>query len=186
MPPPTTTHHYPPPAKIYPPPAKIYPPPPTKSQNLFFKKPIYKNLSPLSDGNVRNLNSRPAIAKKLFYIWPATLFLLHTPETVLKSCRVSEISLVLKKDKCLSVENIQKKNNRIDNIDNVIFNFHAVFSNSDRKSMFRSSHRMCSVTKRVLRNFSKFTGKHLCQILFFNKVAGLLFNKVAGLKPATF
>ena len=27
--------------------------------------------------------------------------------------------------------------------------------------------------KGVLRNFSKFTGKHLCQSLFFNKVAGL-------------
>ena len=27
--------------------------------------------------------------------------------------------------------------------------------------------------KVVLRNFSKFTGKHLCQSLFFNKVAGL-------------
>ena len=25
----------------------------------------------------------------------------------------------------------------------------------------------------VLKNFAKFTGKHLCQILFFNKVAGL-------------
>ena len=25
----------------------------------------------------------------------------------------------------------------------------------------------------VLRNFAKFTGKHLCQSLFFNKVAGL-------------
>ena len=74
---------------------------------------------PISDGNVRNLNSRPAIAKKLFYTWPTILFLLHTPEMVLKSCSVSEISLVLKKDKCLSVENIQKKkNNRIDNIDN--------------------------------------------------------------------
>ena len=24
----------------------------------------------------------------------------------------------------------------------------------------------------VLRNFAKFTGKHLCQSLFFNKVAG--------------
>ena len=29
--------------------------------------------------------------------------------------------------------------------------------------MFRSSDRRCSVTKGVLRNFSKFTGKHLCQ-----------------------
>ena len=27
--------------------------------------------------------------------------------------------------------------------------------------------------KGVLRNFSKFTGKHLCKRLFFNKVAGL-------------
>ena len=25
----------------------------------------------------------------------------------------------------------------------------------------------------ILRNFTKFTGKHLCQSLFFNKVAGL-------------
>ena len=31
--------------------------------------------------------------------------------------------------------------------------------------------------KVVLRNFAKFTGKHLCQ--------SLLFNKVAGLRPAT-
>ena len=37
----------------------------------------------------------------------------------------------------------------------------------------RSSHQRCSVRKGVLRNFAKFTGKHLCQSLFFNKVAGL-------------
>ena len=36
----TTTHHDPPPAKIYPP----TPTTPTNSQNLFYKKPIYKNL----------------------------------------------------------------------------------------------------------------------------------------------
>ena len=41
----------------------------------------------------------------------------------------------------------------------------------------RSSHRRCSVKKGVLRNFPKFTGKHLCQSLFF--------IKVAGLRPAT-
>ena len=34
----------------------------------------------------------------------------------------------------------------------------------------------CSVKKRVLRNFAKFTGKHLCQIIYFNKVAGLQLN----------
>ena len=30
----------------------------------------------------------------------------------------------------------------------------------------RSSHQRCSVKKGVLRNFAKFTGKHLCQSLF--------------------
>ena len=37
----------------------------------------------------------------------------------------------------------------------------------------RSNHWRCSVKKSVLRNFAKFTGKHLCQRLFLNKVAGL-------------
>ena len=35
----------------------------------------------------------------------------------------------------------------------------------------RSSHRRCSVRKDVPRNFAKFTGKHLCKSLLFNKVA---------------
>ena len=39
----------------------------------------------------------------------------------------------------------------------------------------RSSHRRCSVRKGVLRNCAKFTGKHLPQSLFFNKVAGKIF-----------
>ena len=38
---------------------------------------------------------------------------------------------------------------------------------------YRTSHRRCSIKKGVLKNFTKFTGKHLCQSLFFNKVAGL-------------
>ena len=37
---------------------------------------------------------------------------------------------------------------------------------------FRSSHRRCSVRKGVFSNFAKFTGKHLRESLFFNKVAG--------------
>ena len=37
----------------------------------------------------------------------------------------------------------------------------------------RSSHRRCSMKKGVLRNSTKFTGKHLCHSLFFNKVAAL-------------
>ena len=36
-----------------------------------------------------------------------------------------------------------------------------------------NSHRRCSVKKDVLRNFAKFTGKHQCQSLIFNKIAGL-------------
>ena len=41
------------------------------------------------------------------------------------------------------------------------------------KINFRSSRPEVFCRKGVLRNFAKFTGKHLCQSLFFNKVAGL-------------
>ena len=34
---------------------------------------------------------------------------------------------------------------------------------------FRSRHRRCSIRKGVLRNFAKFTGKHLCQSLLLKK-----------------
>ena len=44
---------------------------------------------------------------------------------------------------------------------------------------YRSSHRRCSVNKTVLRNFAKFTGKHLCQSLFLLKL------QTSGLRPAT-
>ena len=37
----------------------------------------------------------------------------------------------------------------------------------------RSSHPDVFCKKGVLRNFAKFTGKHLCQSLYFNKVASL-------------
>ena len=43
----------------------------------------------------------------------------------------------------------------------------------DILSLFRTdrrSHQRCPVRIGVLRNFTKFTGKHLCQSLFFNKV----------------
>ena len=38
--------------------------------------------------------------------------------------------------------------------------------------LFRSSFLEVFCKKGVFRNFAKFTGKHLCQSLFFNKVAG--------------
>ena len=40
------------------------------------------------------------------------------------------------------------------------------------ESHSRSSHQRCSVRKGVLRNLAKLIGKHLCQSLSFNKVAG--------------
>ena len=43
--------------------------------------------------------------------------------------------------------------------------------------MSRSNRPEVFCEKGFLRNFVKFTGKHLCQSLFF--------NKVAGLRPAT-
>ena len=43
---------------------------------------------------------------------------------------------------------------------------------------FRSSHWRCSVRIGVLGNFTKFTGKHLCQSIIFNKNETLdLFKK---------
>ena len=37
----------------------------------------------------------------------------------------------------------------------------------------RNNHQRYSMKKVVLRNFAKFTGKHLCQSLFLNKIASL-------------
>ena len=42
-----------------------------------------------------------------------------------------------------------------------------------RHHLIQKQHQRCSVKENVLRNFTKFTGKHLCQSLFFNKVVGL-------------
>ena len=52
-------------------------------------------------------------------------------------------------------------------------------SNLNWLRIYRSSRPKVFCKKGALKNFSKLTGKHLCQSLFFNKV----FNK--GLKPAT-
>ena len=43
----------------------------------------------------------------------------------------------------------------------------------DKIIFYRSSHQSCSMKKGALVNFTKFTGKHLCQGLFFNKLAGM-------------
>ena len=41
-------------------------------------------------------------------------------------------------------------------------------------TIYRTSHWRCSIEKGVLKYFTKFTWKHLCQSLFFNKVAETL------------
>ena len=45
------------------------------------------------------------------------------------------------------------------------------------------SHRRYSVRKGVLRKFAKFTGKHLCQSFFFNKLAGLRPSTLLKKRP---
>ena len=57
-----------------------------------------------------------------------------------------------------------------DNHSNIYLNYFA-------KAKLSSLEILCSVGKGVLGKFSKFTGKHQCQCLFF--------NKVAVLRPAT-
>ena len=47
----------------------------------------------------------------------------------------------------------------------------------ERQCLFRSSRPEVFCNKGVLENFAKFTGKHLCQSLFF--------NKLAAVRPAT-
>ena len=46
-------------------------------------------------------------------------------------------------------------------------------SSRNLRFRYRSSRPEVFCKKGVLRNFAKFTGKHLCQSLFFNKVTGL-------------
>ena len=47
------------------------------------------------------------------------------------------------------------------------------FTDDFQNRCSRGSHRRYSVKKGVFINFAKFTGKHRCQSLFLNKVAGL-------------
>ena len=53
-------------------------------------------------------------------------------------------------------------------------------------SSLRSSRPEVFCKKGVLRKFAKFLGKHLCQSLFFNKVAGLPVNFVKFLRTSFF
>ena len=45
------------------------------------------------------------------------------------------------------------------------------------RDLSKSSRPEVFCKKGILKNFAKFTGKYLCQSLFFNKVAGLSLKK---------
>ena len=59
----------------------------------------------------------------------------------------------------------------------ILFLFPAKFESSNNSQGVRSSLPKLFCEKGVLKNFAKFTGKHVCQSLFF--------NEVADLRPAT-
>ena len=61
-----------------------------------------------------------------------------------------------------------------------------VFRKYEMGTWVGSSHRRCSIKKGVLKNFSKLTGKHLCQSLFFNKVTDLRLKKKLWHRPVNF
>ena len=57
------------------------------------------------------------------------------------------------------------------------YNFYFALFRSTMSENARSSHQSCSVRRGVLRNFPKFTGKHLCQSLFFNSCSPAFFTE---------
>ena len=65
---------------------------------------------------------------------------------------------------------------------NFFFNWDSLHA---RLNSHRGSHRRYSIKKGVLRNFTKCTGKHLCQSFFFNKVTGLSPESCSFIKKET-
>ena len=55
--------------------------------------------------------------------------------------------------------------------------FNGLANSRRNRQLHKSSRPEVFCKKGVLRNFEKFLGKHLCQSLFFNKVAGLRIIK---------
>ena len=79
------------------------------------------------------------------------------------SCKI--FVAIWKKSKCtLALKELEKRYEAD--------HFSMVFQVNDL-TLFRSSQQKCSIEIGVLKNFTKFTRKHLCQSFFLNKVAGL-------------
>ena len=73
----------------------------------------------------------------------------------------------------IKLKSIFNKSNLFFKSASVLLNF---FMNGDSNVAYRSSRPEVFCEKVVLRNFAKFTGTHLCQSLFLNKVAGLWYR----------
>ena len=54
--------------------------------------------------------------------------------------------------------------------------FYNLFQEPFKRAKYRGSYPEMFCRKGAFRNFIKFTGKHLCQSLFFNKCAGLRYS----------
>ena len=127
----------PPPTTIHhhPPPAKIYPLPPTTTHHHPSPPTISQNISTATYHFPKN--GPPPRKSQIIFIYNLLL-------TLLEQC------LFLPNVIFLSVTEIL--------CDKVLISSFLKFQIS---TAFRSSHRRCSVRIAVLRNFAKFTGKHL-------------------------
>ena len=105
---------------------------------------------------MKTLNSTEAVLKKALLIKKSVVFY-RTPVNgyFCMYCRICKFTCILFLQK-------YKFNNLLSYIAKVLL-----------CEYNRSNHQRCSMTKGVLKNFTKFTGKRPCQSLFFNKVAGL-------------
>ena len=90
---------------------------------------------------------------------------------------INHASRILLQDSSKSIMNRKNDNGVITDMKSSLKFFNTIvffFSSLNSfQSFIRSSHRRCFIKKVVLKSFVKFTGKHLCQGLFLNKVSGL-------------
>ena len=113
------------------------------------------------------------------------IFFVHT-----RRCYKYDVAYLAKKQRCPCPEKIHLRvtspaspKNMIFILENMVFLLKYHIDWHPRKDP-KSSHRRCSTKKGAPRNFAKFTGKKLCQSLFFSKATGLrpaiLFKKSPG------
>ena len=87
--------------------------------------------------------------------------------TILYGCLILEENMI----NTLRFSHISNLGSRSETFDS--WNDSKIRETKNTFTIFRSSRPEVFCKKGVLRNFAKFTGKHPCQSLFFNKVVGL-------------